>query len=144
MSGSGLPSGRHPSKRGDIFYFLKSSLCAAGMSLPQFDESCKYARIRPISAETARRAAFCGTAGFACSSSLCSAGSGSFCPGADFLRSPLVEPFRLLSLLPVCQGDICRTALFRVLLHRPPGHPPPGSPSSGFFPFPGDPKDPQL
>ena len=43
-------------------------------------------------------------------------------PGADFLRLPLVEPFRLslltvcqdaaCFLLPVCQGDICRTALF--------------------------------
>lgn len=110
-------------KRTDIFYFLKS-LFYAGTKLPQFsDESCKectdtlpYPPKQPAALLSAPQP------GFACSSSLCSAGSRLLRPGADFLRLPLVEPFRLslltvcqdaaCFLLPVCQGDICRTALF--------------------------------
>ena len=140
-------------KRTDIFYFLKS-LFYAGTKLPQFsDESCKkctdtlpyppkqpaallsaHSRIRLFQFLMLRRIRL-------------------LRPGADFLRLPLVEPFRLsllpvcqdaaCFLLPVCQGGICRTALFGffctvlpVIL--------PGFSIVQLFSFPGDPKDPQL
>ena len=66
-------------------------------------------------------------------------------PGADFLRLPLVEPFRL-SLLTVCQDAACfllprlsggTSAALRSSGSSAPSSrsSSPGSPSSGFFPF---------
>ena len=133
-------------KRTDIFYFLKS-LFYAGAKLPQFsDESCKectdtlpyppkqtaaplsaHSRIRLFQFLMLRR--------------------------IRLLRLPLVEPFRLsllpvcqdaaCFLLPVCQGDICRTAFFGLFCTVLPVILP-GFSIVRLFPFPGDPKDPQL
>ena len=97
----------------------------------------KNARIRSHIRRTRPPRRFLRTAGFACSSSLCSAGSGSFaCLSSNRSASPCSPSVRMPSVFcsPSVGGHPPHCAL-RVLLHRPPGHPLPGFSIVRLFPF---------
>lgn len=134
------------------FIFLRASFMPARNCRSFLTSPAKNARIRSHIRRNSPPLRFLRTAGFACSSSLCSAGSGFFAPAQTFFAclSSNVPPLPAHCLPGCCLfsaprlsgGHLPHCAL-RVLLHRPPGHPPRVLHRPAFF-LSGCPKDPQL
>ena len=126
------------------FIFLRASFMPARNCRSFLMSPAKNARIRSHIRRNSPPRCFLRTAGFACSSSLCSAGSGSFAPAQTFFAclssnrsaSPCSPSARMLPVF--CSPSVRGTsAALRSSGSSAPSSrsSSPGSPSSGFFPF---------